>query len=349
MMNLVNLHFTPLLYPNLEVNSNTLYFLGLPERELTFELASILKLCTGTNTIEEIIYAVNDELNYYVFEVLEDLGYVVFPQKFQVHTKVAEPSSVLIISTHMDDAFLSLGGSILSWNHRKKTHVINVFGQDPWHSLHSKFQAPEKQQNDWRQREERFNARLCNCTIEFWDYVGSHSRGNAQWNGAVDWEKEQLLYNDVFSDIQKHIATHQYETVFFPLGVGGHTDHRLVSSVAEALIAENQCASSIYLYEDLPYATKEIHWECWQNFTQFNKSIRIESKYLDISKQIRKKMNLLQTYSSQLMFYEATDIQYYQQSKNMFTGIRSIDQIHHERLGELSEYVERVWTPASNA
>jgi LmbE family N-acetylglucosaminyl deacetylase len=335
--------FTPVLYPNLSTADNTLLFLECPEREVEEPLASILRLCTGEHTVSDIQAEIPEARSELIFETLEQLGYIVFPQRF-VSSRNARPTSkLLVVSPHMDDAFLSVGGIILTWRDRKDIHVIDVFGFDPWITLHTRFRVSDIKQNEWRRREEQFNAALCDCQVEFWDYTGALNRGYSPWNADIDWTRDGDLYKKIKHDILNRVEKQKYEQILFPLAVGGHTDHRLIREVALSLISSLTSVKEICFYEDLPYATGVEHWECWQQLSDYESKFTMSSRYVDISAQVRNKVSLLRTYSSQLLFYEPYSIQQYHHKEHMFTGLPAIDAVHRQSLHRIGNYSERVW------
>lgn len=335
--------FTPKLYPDFSVVDNTLLFLNVPERKITEPVASILRLCTGEHELSEIQSQVPEAGSGFTFEMLEQLGYIVFPQRFSSTQETKAESKVLIVSPHMDDAFLSIGGTILSWRETKEIHIVDVFGFDPWIVLQNRLEMDKVQQNAWRRKEELFNASLCNCNIEFWDYTGALNREYPTWNAEIDWIQDEVLYTNIRHDILTKIENNKYSQVLFPLAVGGHTDHRIIREIALSLTSSLTDNCELLFYEDLPYATELDHWECWQQLANHEDELSMSSLYIDISTQVDRKTLLLQTYRSQLLFYESYSIRQYHGKNHMITGVQAIDAIHQQSLHSIADYNERMW------
>jgi LmbE family N-acetylglucosaminyl deacetylase len=345
MTDMLSPEFTPILYPNLKIEHKAILFLGCPIREVDGALAGILSLCTGTNTINEIRSVIPEAQSQFLFETLEQLGYIVFPQKFPPPGKAIPESKILIISPHMDDAFLSIGGTILTWRNCKSVDVIDVFGFDPWLKLRLNRQTSETQKNIWRQREELFNAELCGCRVEFWRYQGALSRGYAEWNANLDLARDKDLRANIAFRILERVREQRYKQILFPLGVGGHTDHQLIREIGAHLAPSliNEGVENIYFYEDLPYATETSNWIEWCRRSGPKDMVGYPLLYVDITAQIQNKKSLIQTYSSQLLFYEPYTIISYQQKNRMLTSVSIIDTIHNQYLDEVGNFNERLW------
>jgi LmbE family N-acetylglucosaminyl deacetylase len=111
--------------------------------------------------------------------------------------------------------------------------------------------------------------------------------------------------------LRREILRLEPQQVYFPLGVGGHVDHRLCRDVALSLLDDDggawvmpapDLAGSISFYEDFPYA-----W--WNGFTglhdlaeqdiELPDGVALEARYADISDQMERKYASLQVYPSQ--------------------------------------------------
>jgi len=111
--------------------------------------------------------------------------------------------------------------------------------------------------------------------------------------------------------LRREIMRLEPQQVYFPLGVGGHVDHRLCRDAALALLTDEQdwvmpaasLAGRLSFYEDFPYA-----W--WGDFSgpadlagqdiDIPPGLAFEARYADISDQLERKNAGLKTYASQV-------------------------------------------------
>ncbi len=111
--------------------------------------------------------------------------------------------------------------------------------------------------------------------------------------------------------LRREILRLEPQRVYFPLGVGGHVDHRLVRDAGLAIGADEEAwvmpvpdlAGSISFYEDFPYA-----W--WSGFAgaadlatlgaAIPPGMALEARYSDISDQLERKNAGLLMYASQV-------------------------------------------------
>jgi LmbE family N-acetylglucosaminyl deacetylase len=111
--------------------------------------------------------------------------------------------------------------------------------------------------------------------------------------------------------LRREIMRLEPQQVYFPLGVGGHVDHRLCRDAALDLLSDEQdwvmpaesLAGRLSFYEDFPYA-----W--WSGFSgpadlaeqgiEVPHGLALEARYADISDQLERKNAGLKTYASQV-------------------------------------------------
>jgi LmbE family N-acetylglucosaminyl deacetylase len=111
--------------------------------------------------------------------------------------------------------------------------------------------------------------------------------------------------------LRREILRLEPQQVYFPLGVGGHVDHRLCRDAALALLEERpswvmpapDLAGRVSFYEDFPYA-----W--WNGFTGLTDlgdaafvladGLAIESRFSDVSDQLERKSAGIRMYASQI-------------------------------------------------
>jgi LmbE family N-acetylglucosaminyl deacetylase len=111
--------------------------------------------------------------------------------------------------------------------------------------------------------------------------------------------------------LRREILRLEPQHVYFPLGVGGHVDHRLCRDAALAMLVDEEAwvmptpelSQQISFYEDFPYA-----W--WSGFAgpadlagqeiDVPRGLALEARYADISDQLERKNAGLKTYASQV-------------------------------------------------
>ncbi|MBI2777487.1 MAG: PIG-L family deacetylase [Chloroflexi bacterium] len=112
--------------------------------------------------------------------------------------------------------------------------------------------------------------------------------------------------------IRREIVRLEPQTVYVPLGVGGHVDHQLCREVGIELVAEParwvmpgpEWAGSVVFYEDFPYA-----W--WSGFDRLEqlpdgaldglpRDVVLTPEYADIGDQLERKIRGIALYESQL-------------------------------------------------
>ena len=132
------------------------------------------------------------------------------------------------------------------------------------------------------------------------------------------YEGDEALLGQPFEDdeapteiLRREILRLEPQKVYFPLGVGGHVDHRLCRDAGLELLTDDEAwvmptpnlSGIISFYEDFPYA-----W--WNGFAgladladqdiDVPAGLALEARYADISDQLERKNAALKTYASQI-------------------------------------------------
>lgn len=217
--------------------------------------------------------------------------------------------SYLIISPHLDDAVLSLGG-FLSLMHSSNCKVITIFNT-AW--------SVDENIKDWENiteknlAEEKSVMKKLKCEFKFLNYPEALLRGYVKWNADLDMEKEKSLLKRIIQDLLPEIE--KYDNIFFPKGIGKHVDHLLTRNIFTAIpkLTKN---INIFFYEDIPYS-------CYEELPVFDKEMEI---LIDISKVIENKSELLNIYKSQL-------------DLDMIAMV----QKHSSKIGRKGHNCERIW------
>lgn len=148
--------------------------------------------------------------------------------------------------------------------------------------------------------------------------------------------------------LRREILRLEPQRVYFPLGVGGHVDHRLVRAVGMALLAEPRAwimpgpdwAGIVTFYEDFPYA-----W--WSGFGQLEDlgdgffgelpaDVSLSPEFAEIGDQLERKIRGIALYESQL--------------EGLFGGLRPMAEavrafgLKVAELGGVPGFAERYWS-----
>ena len=132
------------------------------------------------------------------------------------------------------------------------------------------------------------------------------------------YEGDAALLGPPFEDdeppteiLRREILRLEPQWVYFPLGVGGHVDHRLCRDAALELLADDEAwvmptpnlSGSVSFYEDFPYAW----WDGFSGLADLASQyidvpvgLALEARYADISDQLERKNAALQMYASQI-------------------------------------------------
>jgi LmbE family N-acetylglucosaminyl deacetylase len=194
----------------------------------------------------------------------------------------------------MDDAFLSLGGYMLTSRNDQRVKVIDVFSYDPWciGELGSK-----EERIATRKAEEQANAESLSLEIVYWDLPAAwRERGYAHWSDLRDELRDAPMIQDLQARIEAEVVQNDYSRILAPLGVGGHIDHLICRDIAAGLARRYPDVEWCF-YEDLPYALEPAFW---RRVTGFFSEWRPRPFAVDISNWVGTKRKLLATYRSQL-------------------------------------------------
>ncbi|WP_117161172.1 PIG-L deacetylase family protein [Paraliobacillus sp. X-1268] len=170
--------------------------------------------------------------------------------------------SVLIMSPHIDDAFLSLGGTIhLLSSKGVDIKVVNVFSKTNFSIKPSMTDIQRIRRN-----EEMLNANLVrnissnnNIDVEFLGIPDAVMRGH-KVNDVLDYPRgnthmeEYSLKTELVSIIKNLIKTNKKSTIFIPLGIGNHIDHVILRDAFFESMPTGYNKQVILGYEEQPYS-----------------------------------------------------------------------------------------------
>jgi len=230
----------------------------------------------------------------------------------------------IIISPHSDDAILSVGGRILVNPEQEQFSVLNSFSTCAFTIIPGLTDVEKITQMN---NAEELNALgSIGVSVEFMHLPEVLLRGYKRWDMPPEYPKD----DKVRKTIRLRIMSLAKDTnrFYFPLGIGNHTDHLLVTDTAIDLFQRKiLVGKELFFYEDLPYSFEKGGAD--KRALKVEKALgkKLEEKSLDISSQINKKLELIMMYKSQY------DKEYVQKVKD-----------YSERLSEKKgKFVERLW------
>ena len=196
-----------------------------------------------------------------------------------------------------------------------------------------------------RKVEEERYAYLVEASVVFLDLPDAPFRGygsDAELLGGIR-DDDPTPYDVV----RREVLRLEPQTVYFPLGVGGHTDHQHCREAGLALLEEGRrwvmpgpdFAGGLSFYEDFPYAW----WTDFQGISQWDApfslppGMELEARYSDVTDQMDRKAAGIRMYGSQVRRLFESD-----------QGLLDALYGYHSRValaGGVSGFAERYWAP----
>jgi LmbE family N-acetylglucosaminyl deacetylase len=211
----------------------------------------------------------------------------------------------LIVSPHLDDAILSLGGYLQSNNDENNT-IITLFNT-AWTAIDENMDYASI--TSMNLKEELTVVKKIGCKHIFLGYDEALLRGYKQWNEAYSSSNDQKVFYNVVNEIKSILNNNKYNEIFFPMAIGEHVDHVMVYEVAKLLL--DFCAEKyieILFYEDLPYAS---YGGVSERIQKVSKDFDIIQHSFEITEYFEEKCNYLKIYRSQLMLQDIDRIKRY--------------------------------------
>ena len=202
----------------------------------------------------------------------------------------------LILSPHLDDALLSLGGFLYE-TQDIPTKVISIFNTG-WTCL----ELPITPENLTKLNLEEHKIVMdeLNCINDYWDYPEALLRDYKKWNAKLNVRRDRLLYETLKKRIYDCISEGEYSQIFCPMSIENHVDHELIFQIINDLLIENWVVWNkidFFLYEDLPYA---YYINMRDELKRVNKYYQLADYIQNIDKFVEKKKSLLLEYKSQV-------------------------------------------------
>lgn len=219
---------------------------------------------------------------------------------------------IQVFSPHFDDASLSCGEHILRWKKAAiDVEIYTIFSQFESHFLsqdsvdfmqRSGSASAQTFQHE-RSKEDARSMKLLG--IEKFHWLGFTDGGFRSENEHPVYSTHKVLFAGNVLDneswqkklgLQLQRVLRDDAVAVFPLGVGQHADHLLVSSLLQQLVPKQRQLH----YVDVPYAFSFHHWTSAQ-FSQFTTQPR------SLMWSSAQKLKAVEAYTSQVptLFYDA--------------------------------------------
>lgn len=175
---------------------------------------------------------------------------------------------VIFFSPHPDDIALSLGGLLgLNYNHNFFYPVLYTVYTKSNHAPYLKI-VDSVAISEIRIKEDKSYTLSIGGEYIYGEQQEGLLRGYPNIESLFDSRNivdEDLTYDRVFADIDRILTVHQPYLTFFPSGIGGHIEHRILNTIG-------RLCGNVLFYEDLPYAAdysnealNRYYSECYEN------------------------------------------------------------------------------------
>lgn len=249
---------------------------------------------------------------------------------------LANVDRFLYLSPHFDDVALSCGGTVARDTRSAQVTVVTVFAGDPPGELN---QFAQFQHRRWGTSDDTVDARRAEdieamkalgAEPEWLDFPDAIYRGDLYLSDedlfgaikAADADTVGRVRDAVGQLLDKLLPA----KVFAPLGVGGHVDHRLVR---EAALAARRPGTTVFLYEDFPYAAGDLAVERVLS----SLDLAVEPQVVDVTDVMSSRIEAIAAYSSQL----ATIFRHYGEWDDV------VKTYALRVSGRADRYAERLW------
>src|SRR5262245_24082133 len=238
----------PVKRPQFELRDGRLYFLvsRRPFMELSAEDQAIWQRIDGVQTkakLDAEVPGAADRLHYFHQRGVCELVAAAWP---------SNRKRVLVVEPHMDDAALSVGGSM--WKHRETCEftIVTIAGRSNYTSYYELDRDffDVARVTEIRRAESALAARLLGGTHVALDELEAPLRYH-DGNWTLDWYRRHHKQVDAFimhpptdreiaawtNVMQRVLADATVDDIWLPLGVGSHTDHELMRAACLRALA----------------------------------------------------------------------------------------------------------------
>lgn len=216
-------------------------------------------------------------------------------------------ASRIVLSPHLDDAALSLGGSLARFTAAgERVLVVTVAAASPSpgsalssfaESLHRAWGAFAADVVALRRREDEAAMALLGAEARWLERLDAVYRLPQRYDSEAallgEPALEDRLDRDLALDLAAILDAAPRAVILAPLAVGGHVDHRVAHRVAVELLRRGR---EVSFYEDFPYAARPRAVEERRAAV----GVALEPVTLDIAATLDRKVAAVLAYASQM-------------------------------------------------
>jgi LmbE family N-acetylglucosaminyl deacetylase len=262
----------PALLPHFERRGDDVYFLCSvrPLLKLTADEIGVFDQIDGKRTVAEIV-ALCPLADQALGRILDMGVAVLLPPPV---TPVPGAPRLLVVEPHMDDAALSVGGSLLNRSgscHATVLSVVKYSNYTSYIRLRRDY-LDEPTITSLRLQESGLATRLLGADFRSLDWVDGPNRflPSVHWSSSklpeISRGVEAFIHGPVYPEHVHRLSVELADTIadigpdelWIPLALGDHIDHRLVHEASLNLLGWLRTALpnlKVCFYEDIPYAT----------------------------------------------------------------------------------------------
>ena len=156
---------------------------------------------------------------------------------------------ILLLSPHADDVAYSIGGIVANLSLRADILLVRIFGRSGWALASNLREASVDVISAVREQEDRAYCERRRIDYSILYCPDSFVMGYDEATELSVVPDDDPRTADVVTLIGDTVARLVPDVVVAPCGLGGHVDHRIVRTAADALHQ-----ADIFYYEDIPYS-----------------------------------------------------------------------------------------------
>lgn len=171
----------------------------------------------------------------------------------------------IVLSPHIDDAILSLGGSIINWiNSGYQVQVINIFSKSITYKKLCKISGDDNLETTIRKKDESEIAYEIGNIFNYWDLPSNGCRMYGRFRKylplkyQIRLESDKKVFIEIIKKFKELFGTNVAD-IYIPLAPkrGGHIDHIIVREAAVYVANHFPANNTFWLYEDMPYCARD--------------------------------------------------------------------------------------------
>lgn len=235
--------------------------------------------------------------------------------------------NIVLLSPHLDDVALSIGGSVYNFPPQTTCTLVTVFSSSGY-APGCPDLSDVAEVTRMRHQEEQRYAKQIGAQLILLDFPDTSLLGYSEEQMQGDCQTDER-FAAVCAAVNQSLTTLQPDLIFAPLALGDHIDHKMVFEAVQCS-QYAQAKRPILYYEDLPYAWYYTETALLAEIeTKF--AAKVEPLCADITAFTEQKRNNILLYPSQI-------------PPNTFEeGEKSIFDYAMRVHTQAERYAERLW------